>query len=136
MGPLEDGGSTALYWACYQAEQRTVGMLLDAGADANAVNNAGNQPLHAACSCGHAGVVRLLLEAGAQVQQGASEVGEDEPLFVAAAKGHTETVQLLLSAGACVHIFDDKDASLLHAPCRWAWVFWSTVNMSCIYPRQ
>ena len=57
-------------------------------------------PLYAAAFHGHAGVVAVLLAAGADVdpQRGGS-ANSHSPLYAAAAKGYPEVVAALLAAG-------------------------------------
>ncbi len=73
-------------------------LLLDNGADVNAVVKDGRTPLHLAARFGHREVVELLLERGAQVNQESPHWGN--PLFVAAYRGQREVVELLLKHGA------------------------------------
>ena len=54
-----------LLWAAYNDDVGTAGLLLKAGADANAVNRYGAAPLAQACESGSAAMVKLLLDAGA-----------------------------------------------------------------------
>ena len=63
-------------------------LLLDNGADVNAVVEDGRTPLHLAARIGHREVVELLLERGAQVNQESPHWGN--PLFVAAYRGQRE----------------------------------------------
>ena len=58
----------------------------------------GGRPLHLAAAQGRAQVVRLLIEAGADVN--ARAPGGMTPLFHAAALGHTEALLALVAAGA------------------------------------
>ncbi|MDR3285074.1 MAG: ankyrin repeat domain-containing protein, partial [Holosporales bacterium] len=55
-------------------------------------------PLHTAAYKGHAGVVQVLLTAGAN-KDAKDHIGRT-PLHLAAALGHTGVVQVLLAAGA------------------------------------
>lgn len=93
-------GFTALQLAAYFARPEAVRLLIEAGADPNAVaeNPMRIRPLHAAVAAGDAEVVRLLLEAGANpdVQQR----GGWTPLHSAVMHGRGDLVELLLGAGA------------------------------------
>jgi ankyrin repeat protein len=95
-----DEGWTALHLAA-SAEIAT--MLLDAGADINARNRhkvfgPGNSPLSAATYQQRLDVVRLLIERGADVNQG--DNAGFTPLHLAAANGYLEIARRLLDAGA------------------------------------
>ena len=95
----------SLWNAAKDGDAKQVIHLLRAGADINAtVRGAGatallhSPPLLAASFKGHSKVVKLLLDAGADVDK-PNKVG-DTPLYWASCKGFAEVVQLLLAAGA------------------------------------
>uniref|UniRef100_A0A915Q6N0 Poly [ADP-ribose] polymerase n=1 Tax=Setaria digitata TaxID=48799 RepID=A0A915Q6N0_9BILA len=90
--------STPLHLACGYNRIRAVKILLEKGADVQAVDIGGLVPLHNACSFGHLEVVNLLLEAGADSQ--AEDLWNFTPLHEAASKGRTEVVRLLAAYGA------------------------------------
>jgi ankyrin repeat protein len=93
-------GFTALHFAAFFGKPEAARILLEAGADVNAV--AGNdmtvQPLHSAAASRHLEVCRLLLAAGADVN--ARQAGGFTPLHAAAQNGDPELVELFLSARA------------------------------------
>lgn len=100
-----DAGATALHYGV--GSERVVNLLLQAGADPHARSQAGGTPLHcAAARPDSLGVVKLLVEAGARVD----EVRPPErpsgrgplmtPLGLAAAVGDERTVGFLLQRGA------------------------------------
>ena len=62
--------------------------------------------LHGAAIRGRAGVVRLLLDRGANVNARTDD--EQTPLHRAAGRGHLELVCLLLDAGAALGARDEK----------------------------
>lgn len=74
--------------------------LVDAGADVNEVEGAGNTPLHSAAYEGWVEGVQLLLQLGAKVN--ASNNAGDTPWHWASNMGHQEVVHLLEQVGRLV----------------------------------
>ncbi|HEX9473025.1 MAG TPA: ankyrin repeat domain-containing protein [Steroidobacteraceae bacterium] len=98
-------GETALQSAATAGQTNIVVFLLDHGADPNR-GDAGNMtPLHGASYGNHPEAARLLLRAGAHVDEVLSKI-KTTPLMVAASKGHREVVDILLTAGANVSLRD------------------------------
>ncbi len=95
-------GFTALHLAAFFGHAEAVLLLLDGGADPNAVATSAQigpvQPLHSAAATGRLECVRLLLAHGADVN--ARQGGGCTALHAAAASGDTELARLLLAAGA------------------------------------
>jgi len=60
-------GETPLHCASRLRKPEAVGLLLDAGADINGLNQDEETPLHVACTRGYTAIVRLLLDRGADV---------------------------------------------------------------------
>lgn len=114
--------------------------ILDAGADVNAVNGDGNTPLMRAAETGNVGIVRVLLERGANprpknpedspllyasadctrilIEAGADVNARgtvDTPLQNAASKGDIERLKLLVEHGADVKAVDGSGKSALHS---------------------
>ncbi|WP_149183971.1 ankyrin repeat domain-containing protein [Streptomyces sp. TRM49041] len=89
-----------LFEAVHGGEDDTVVRLLRSGAPAEATDEEGGTVLYTAAVQGRAGIVRLLLAAGADPERGSGEGGGDLPLCGAACNGHTEAVRALLAAGA------------------------------------
>lgn len=90
---------TALWLGCSQGHLSTVEMLLHHGSIAvDLADGHGVTPLLIASYYGYAGIVRLLLAKGANVNQ----VRDNgiSPLIVASYQGHEETVRILAEAGA------------------------------------
>ena len=97
---LAPDGYTALHLAAFFGKAEAARLLLDAGADVNAVsaNDMRVQPLHSAAAGGHVEVCRVLLAAGANVN--ATQRDEYTPLHAAAQHGDDGLLELFLSAGA------------------------------------
>ena len=94
-------GWPLLHLAAAFADEPTVRLLLDAGADVNQISGTPmrNQPLHAVLALSKdAGVTRLLIERGADVN--AAQTAGYRPLHRAAVTGREDLVRLLLEAGA------------------------------------
>ncbi|MCM9078249.1 MULTISPECIES: ankyrin repeat domain-containing protein [Streptomyces] len=89
LGRAAERGDTAL-----------VRRLLAGGAEADAWVPGGRRALDLASCAGHAEVVRLLVEAGADPRLDAGPYGEATPLALAAMNGHTGVARALLDAGA------------------------------------
>lgn len=84
-------------------------LLVDAGANANAVSDRGWTPLHAACVRSDAPTISVLLAAGAAVN--VRDDGGTTPLIACAGAGSLEGVKALLTAGADPKAQDDHRES-------------------------
>lgn len=62
-----EDGLTALHQCCIDDFVEMAQCLLDAGASVNACDSELWTPLHAAATCGHTGLVQLLVQAGADL---------------------------------------------------------------------
>ncbi|KAK7867803.1 hypothetical protein R5R35_001215 [Gryllus longicercus] len=92
-------GSTPLVYAVFNDHADVVSLLLQRGADVNAVNLAGNSALHWAAMRDPSGrCVELLVRAGADVN--ARDLYGATPLHWAAQCNNEEAVRALLAAGA------------------------------------
>ena len=94
-------GFTALHLAAFFGSEAAAALLLERGADANAVaRNSELQvaPLHSAAAGGHPKLVALLLEHGADPN--ARQGGGFTPLHAAAQNGDRESTEALLERGA------------------------------------
>ena len=86
-------GWTPLHLAAFFGETESGRLLLDAGANVQAIsaNSLRNTPLHAATAGGHAESALLLIERGADVK--VPDAGKHTPLHIAAESGLTDVVQ-------------------------------------------
>lgn len=94
-------GFTALHYAAFFGQEDAARILLEAGAEVGVVARNESirvQPLHSAASGGHAAIVELLLEHGADAN--AVQEGGFTPLHSAAQNGDRKSVEALLGAGA------------------------------------
>ncbi|RII18383.1 putative lyase [Streptomyces sp. YIM 130001] len=89
-----------LFAAVYGGDEDAVVRLLRSGVDGAAAGDDGETALYVASVTDRAGIVRLLLAAGAEPDRLSS--GTDLPLCGAACGGHTDVVGALLAAGAGV----------------------------------
>lgn len=96
-------GSTALMWSATDIQK--VRLLLQAGADVNAVSKQGRTALFvAALSDSSAEIVRLLQAKGADVKT--VDAAQMTPLHAATMGNDTETIRLMLAAGLDVNAAD------------------------------
>ncbi|KAM6281350.1 ankyrin repeat and SOCS box protein 10 [Porphyrio hochstetteri] len=110
------GGKTALHEACAAASPGCVRLLLQAGADPEAVSESGHKPLHLCKSQDSIECAQQLLQRGASVNSRTEEEG-DTALHVAARHGLAAHVQLLLRCGAELEAENEEGQRPLHAAC-------------------
>lgn len=91
-------GATALIAASICGNNDIIKLLLEKGAEVNAVDKNAFTPLMYSATSGNAGAVKLLLDKKADVDS--ISLVLETPLFRAAGNGHTEVVKLLLEKGA------------------------------------
>jgi ankyrin repeat protein len=92
-------GMTALHWAADHGDSAMAAMLVKARANVKATTRIGAYtPLHIASKSGMSGVVKVLLNAGADANAGTTSGAT--PLHLAAAGGNPDAVNALLDHGA------------------------------------
>ena len=98
-------GMTALHWAAQGSFVAVAAVLIDAGANLDAVTRIGHHtPLHVASTTGHVDVVRVLLAAGSDATARTSS--GVTPLHLAARAGNAQAVAALLDHGADVNALE------------------------------
>jgi ankyrin repeat protein len=113
-------GQTALMWAVYQHHPEVVRLLVERGADVNAHSATGFTPLLFAARVGAVEAAKILLSAGARVNE--PDTGtKATPVLVATVRGHATLTQLLLQHGADANA-DGAGYTALH----WAAGSWET----------
>lgn len=107
----DTAGRTPLHWAARQGHTSTTKLLLDNGAEVDAVDNVRATSLHLACMYGHQQVASLLIENGSDVNA-ANNVG-GTALIWAAIAGSVKVATLLLTHGADVNAWLKGGATAL-----------------------
>ncbi|MEE9443648.1 MAG: ankyrin repeat domain-containing protein [candidate division Zixibacteria bacterium] len=97
IGIRNDRGSTALHFAAENGHLQIVELLLDRGADLEAIDVDGDTPLMGAAIRGHSEIFKMLLSRGADVD--ILNINENGVLHYAAMGGSVEIVDLLLDRG-------------------------------------
>ena len=93
-------GTTPLHAAAATGHAAVVSLLLEAGADPQAVGKSGATALHAAAAMGHGEVVTALLAGGTTLVDEAHAFAGCTALHFAAEMGHVDVVTALCGAGA------------------------------------
>lgn len=99
-------GGVDIFTAARTGNVHEVQQFIAAGVSVNEKNHNRDTPLHLAAKNGHAKVVKLLLEHGANIE------ASNKSLLLAAKNGHTKVVEHLLENGVDTEV---KDRSLLFA---------------------
>ncbi len=108
-GALKTGCSihrTALAWAAAEGHANVVRLLIQRGAEVNALDRVKGTPLLPAAEAGSIEIVTELLKAGADVD--VQNRSKRSALLLAARKGHLEVVKILIDAKAKLDL-KDKD---------------------------
>jgi ankyrin repeat protein len=98
-------GSSPLHEAALKGDSGMVKVLLEYGADVNALSKDGRLPLHDAALGGNAEAVNALMSSGADVTA-QTRREKQTALHIAAAWGRIEVIKLLISAKAPTSIKD------------------------------
>lgn len=100
-------GHRAIHIAAKHGQAKLIKLLIDTGADINAVDNKGFTALYQAVRMRHADVVKVLLDSGADTEIGPTKNKVDietTPIFAAVDSGDSENekdiVKMLVKAGA------------------------------------
>lgn len=100
VNAAQGDGMTALHWAADHGDAAMTDVLLNAGANVDAITRLGAfTPLHLAAEGGHAAVIVSLLRAGAD-PHARTTPGGTTPLHLAAQAGTAAAVTALLDGGA------------------------------------
>jgi ankyrin repeat protein len=106
-----DGGITPLHWACNSSEDEIVMLLLELGANPNAISNEKGTPVHWAISESN------LIKLGYLIQYGANlDIQDDKgktPLHWAVIYNSLPTVTFLVEHGADRNISDENGKTSL-----------------------
>ena len=103
---------TPLYIAISTNGPSIVRLLLDAGADRNAVFQGNLTPAHMAAKCPNYEIMRMLLEKDVDLSVQSLDTG-GTPLHVATGCRHMESFKMLLEAGMDVKIMDTSGRTAL-----------------------
>ena len=101
----DEAGYTPLHQAANIGSSALAQLLLDSGADINALNLQLNTPLHEAIRAKKLEVARLLVEKGADIQR--QNINQKSPLHFAAQYDQMEMGRLLIAKGAAIDARDD-----------------------------
>ena len=100
-GTREDNNdSTALMLAAGQGHSNIVSILVDAGANVNALSKSGDTALCLAAFPGDMGTIEILLDSGAKIDGPKNPLLNCSPLVTVARQGRTDVVISLLERGA------------------------------------
>ncbi|XP_069673228.1 ankyrin repeat domain-containing protein 1-like [Periplaneta americana] len=94
VDPRDNFGDTPLHWAAERGHSATCRLLLNRGADVNAVTHYRNTPLHLAAQGGHLDVVRILMAKDARFD--ALNHKQLTPLQLAQNEGRFEVVEYFM----------------------------------------
>lgn len=105
--PDADHGFSAIHWASYYGQLRTIEKLLEAGADPNTHAENLISPLHLAAAHGHHEIVRLLILKGANVNE--MDICGNTPLHFSAASNFPHSTNEILSSTQADVMMENED---------------------------
>jgi len=108
-------GAPDFYEACIVGDEGSVQAALAAGQDVNAFAPDGFTPVGLAAFFRHPGIVKHLIDAGADVNLRSRNAQSVGPLHAAAARSDIEIIELLLLRGADPNLPQEKLARPLHS---------------------
>ena len=117
-------GSTPLMISCMNGYVDIAQILLDYGADTGAKDNSGLSTLHNACCYSKVGIVKLLLNNGADIEMRTDTkngIGRNTPIMVAIFWDNDDVVKLLLEYGANIKTHNSTHQSPLDFKCKGVW---------------
>ncbi|KAI5822297.1 ankyrin, partial [Schizophyllum commune Tattone D] len=104
-------GDTSLHQAACRGHLRTVSLLLERGANVNAINNVHYTPLNTVVRFGYIDIIRLLVDRGAALET-RDEDGRTA-LYLAVHCGQESVIELLLDLGSDPRTRADDGTTLL-----------------------
>jgi ankyrin repeat protein len=113
VNAMDSFGQAPLLFAARAGHEGMVKLLIDTGADIDALAVQYGNALRGASEEGYEKIVMMLLNAGADIEALGGEYGS--ALYAASASGHEQIVKLLLIAGADVNAFGGYYGSPLRA---------------------
>jgi ankyrin repeat protein len=112
VNATEPDGTTALMWAVRNDSQPIATLLLDAGANVNAVNRYGVSALSIAASQANPAAVEMLLKAGADPQTAEATLPDGQTLLMLAARtGNAEILKRLIKWGGNVNAVERRNGT-------------------------
>ncbi|KAF7194525.1 Ankyrin-3 [Pseudocercospora fuligena] len=109
-------GYTPLAWAAARGDSISVQLLLEYGASATLANNLAQQPIHLAAQTGNVETVRILAQAGADINAAMPETKMTPLHYAAESQDDKDHILGMVDLGACV---DGRDY------CGWTPLHWA-----------
>ncbi|EDO37759.1 predicted protein [Nematostella vectensis] len=105
---IDSSDKTFLFTSVISGQEQVLNYLLSLEPRPNVnkvVSASGNTPLHAAVNCGNQSMVKLLANAGADLNAANEDCNGATPLFLAIMSGNLAMVSLLLSLGCRTNVY-------------------------------